>query len=92
MTILKNYINGQWVESKSLNVMDVINPATGLSIAKVPFGCREDIQIAAQAAKDASLAWRNTPAHPAKNGISTPSRSTYWFLRNSTSACPAVLR
>ncbi len=62
MTILKNYINGQWVESKSSAFMDVINPATNLAIAKVPFGCGEDIQIATQAAKDASLAWRNTPA------------------------------
>ncbi len=62
MTILKNYIDGQWVESNSPNFMDVINPATGLSIAKVPFGCREDIQQATQSAKEASAAWRNTPA------------------------------
>ena len=62
MTILKNYINSQWVESNSPNYMDVINPATGLSIAKVPFGCSEDIQQATQSAKEASAAWRNTPA------------------------------
>jgi len=62
MTILKNYINGQWVESKSKSTLDVINPATGLSIAKVPAGCREDINDAAELAHEAAKAWRNTPA------------------------------
>ncbi len=62
MTTLKNYINGQWVESKSKTSLDVINPATGLSIAKVPAGCREDISEAAELAQAAAKAWRNTPA------------------------------
>lgn len=62
MTILKNYINGQWVESKSKSTLDVINPATGLAIAKVPEGCREDINDAAECANEAAKAWRNTPA------------------------------
>lgn len=62
MTTLKNYINGQWVESKSKSTIDVINPATGLTIAKVPEGCREDIGDAAELAHEAAKAWRNTPA------------------------------
>ncbi len=62
MTTLKNYINGKWVESKSLSTTDVINPATGLTIAKVPEGCREDISDAAEAANEAAIQWRNTPA------------------------------
>ncbi len=62
MTTLKNFINGQWVESKGDNVLDVINPATGKAIVQVPAGSRKDIQDAAEAAVNASKSWRNTPA------------------------------
>jgi len=61
-TILKNYINGQWIESNDPATLEVINPATGLAIAEVPAGCREDIQDAADSAHEAWEAWRNTPA------------------------------
>ena len=62
MTTLKNYINGQWVESKGDNVLDVINPATGKAIVQVPAGSRKDILDAAEAAVNASKSWRNTPS------------------------------
>jgi malonate-semialdehyde dehydrogenase (acetylating) / methylmalonate-semialdehyde dehydrogenase len=62
MKTLKNYINGQWVESKKEEFLDVINPATGLAIAKVPSGSAEDIVDAANSAHQAAAAWRNTPA------------------------------
>lgn len=61
-TVLKNYINGQWVESKSPALLDVVNPATGLAVAKVPEGCSQDITDAAGSAHEAWEAWRNTPA------------------------------
>src|SRR6266480_6648648 len=32
------------------------------------------------------------PKHPAKKGCSTPSRSTYWFLRNAMTAWAVVKR
>jgi len=59
---LKNYINGKWVESKSSQLLDVINPATGQLLAKVPAGSEEDIKDAAEKAHNAWSAWRNTPA------------------------------
>jgi len=62
MTTLKNYINGQWVVSKSKALLDVINPATGQVIVKVPAGSSEDIRDAAESAHIASKTWRNTPA------------------------------
>ena len=34
---LKNYIDGEWVESKG-EVVDVVNPATYKTISKVVFG------------------------------------------------------
>lgn len=58
---LKNYINGQWVESESTEILDVINPATTEKIAEVPFSTPEEVESAIQAAKDAFMEWRETP-------------------------------
>jgi len=60
--ILKNYINGKWVESKTNNFRDVINPANGEIIAKTPMGTKEDAEEAINAAKEAFWNWRTTPA------------------------------
>ena len=60
--ILKNYINGQWVESKGSMFLDVINPANGQLLAKVPAGSKDDIKDAAGIAHQAWSSWRNTPA------------------------------
>ena len=61
-TILKNYINGQWIESRSDTTLNVIDPATGLRICRVPAGCSQDIEDAAGLAHEAWNGWRNTPA------------------------------
>jgi malonate-semialdehyde dehydrogenase (acetylating)/methylmalonate-semialdehyde dehydrogenase len=61
-TNIRNYINGQWVESKGTEYLDVINPASGNSIAKVPAGSAEDVRDAAESAHQAWLTWKNTPA------------------------------
>ncbi len=58
---LNNYINGQWVESKSTEILDVINPATTEKIAEVPLSTPEEVEAAIQAAKKAFGEWRETP-------------------------------
>ncbi|TET31688.1 MAG: CoA-acylating methylmalonate-semialdehyde dehydrogenase [Candidatus Heimdallarchaeota archaeon] len=60
--ILKNYINGRWVESKTEKTRDVINPAIGDLIAKTPMCTKEDALQAIEAAKAAFWRWRTTPA------------------------------
>ncbi|MCK5238832.1 MAG: CoA-acylating methylmalonate-semialdehyde dehydrogenase [Candidatus Thorarchaeota archaeon] len=60
--VVKNYINGKWVESKSKETSDVINPATGEVIAKSPMSTVEETQDAITAAKAAFRRWRATPA------------------------------
>jgi len=60
--ILKNYINGKWVESKSTELLDVDNPATGEVIAKVPMSTKEEVNEAVRAAKEAFPEWRQVPA------------------------------
>ena len=63
MTILKNYINGVWVDSVSDQTMDVLNPANQEVLAKVPFGeaTKKDVAIATEAASKAYKEWRNVP-------------------------------
>ncbi len=63
MEVLKNYINGKWVESVSNDSVDVINPATGKLLAKVPFGesTADDVENAASAAYKAYLLWKDVP-------------------------------
>ena len=61
MEKLQNYINGQWVDSKSSATLNVLNPATQEVIALVPEGVAQDVALAAQAAHDGFQEWRSTP-------------------------------
>ena len=56
---IKNYIGGEWVESKG-ELVDVINPATCKIIARVPISTKEEINAAVAAAKEAFPDWRRT--------------------------------
>ena len=57
---IKNYIGGEWVESKSKKILDVVNPATQKVLAKVPVSTREEIDEAVEIAKETFPMWRNT--------------------------------
>ncbi len=59
--VLKNYINGEWVDAQSTETLDVPNPATGEILAKVPISSNEDVELAVRAAKEAFETWKNTP-------------------------------
>jgi len=58
---IKNYVNGQWVDSKSTEILDVVNPATTEVIGRVPLSTPDEVRTAIQAAKDAFPEWRETP-------------------------------
>ncbi|MBI4319334.1 MAG: CoA-acylating methylmalonate-semialdehyde dehydrogenase [Chloroflexi bacterium] len=58
--LVRNYINGEWVESKG-EICDVVNPATGKVLAKVPISTRAELDAAVQAAHEAYWDWRTTP-------------------------------
>ena len=63
MERVKNYINGKWVDSKSGETFDSINPANRDEvIGIVPKSGREDVDQAVKAARGAYEAWRFTPA------------------------------
>jgi len=57
---LKNYINGEWVESEG-KVVDVVNPANCKAIAKVTISTKDETNAAIEAAKEAFPDWRRTP-------------------------------
>jgi len=56
-TAYKSFIGGEWVDAASGATMDVINPATGDTIADVPSCAAEDVDRAVEAAKKALPAW-----------------------------------
>jgi 1-pyrroline dehydrogenase len=56
----KNLVGGEWVESASGETMEVLNPATGETIAEVPRANAEDVDRAVQAAKKALPEWLET--------------------------------
>ncbi|HWO97082.1 MAG TPA: methylmalonate-semialdehyde dehydrogenase [Bacillus sp. (in: firmicutes)] len=56
---LKNYINGEWVESKTTKYEDVYNPATKEVIAQVPISTKEDVDYAIETAAKAFEKWKN---------------------------------
>src|SRR5436190_2373875 len=56
----KNLVGGEWVDSASGETMEVLNPATGETIAEVPRASAEDVDRAVQAAKKALVEWRET--------------------------------
>jgi len=59
----KNFINGKWVESRSVYVVERRNPAnTDEIVARVPLSAREEMREAIAAARAAFPAWRDTPA------------------------------
>lgn len=60
-TLLKNYINGQWVAAQGKDTLDVPNPATGKILAKVPISSKEDVDLAVSAAKEAFKTWKDVP-------------------------------
>jgi 1-pyrroline dehydrogenase len=53
----KNYIGGEWVDSAAGETMEVLNPATGETIAEVPASTEEDANRAVDAAKAALPEW-----------------------------------
>jgi len=59
---LSNYINGEWIESKSITFLDVVNPADGTLLARVPAGSGDDVALAAEKASRAYQSWREVPA------------------------------
>ena len=58
---MKNWINGEWVDSSGTETETVSNPATGETIAYVPLSTKKDVDDAVEVAKQAFLSWADMP-------------------------------
>jgi malonate-semialdehyde dehydrogenase (acetylating) / methylmalonate-semialdehyde dehydrogenase len=56
--LLDNYVGGRWTAAASLEELDVTNPATGETLARVPLSSADDLDAAVAAARAALPAWR----------------------------------
>ncbi|KAA8694428.1 MULTISPECIES: CoA-acylating methylmalonate-semialdehyde dehydrogenase [Pseudomonas] len=57
----KLLINGEWVESKTTEWQDIVNPATQQVLARVPFATADEVNAAIDAAQRAFQTWKLTP-------------------------------
>ena len=55
--ILRNYVNGEWIDPAACDALDVENPSTGGTIARVPLSRAADLDAAVAAARGAFPAW-----------------------------------
>jgi malonate-semialdehyde dehydrogenase (acetylating)/methylmalonate-semialdehyde dehydrogenase len=60
--VVKPFINGAFVESKTQKYTDAYNPSTGEVIAKVPCCTRDEVEAAIASAKAAFPLWSGMPA------------------------------
>ncbi|WP_417444164.1 aldehyde dehydrogenase [Joostella sp.] len=58
----KQFINGQFVDSKSTSGIEILNPCTEEIISTIPTGTEEDANNALESAKSAQPAWASLPA------------------------------
>jgi len=58
---VKLLIDGAFVESRSTECRDVVNPATQAVLARVPFATADEVNAAVAAAAQAFKSWRKTP-------------------------------
>ncbi len=56
---LKNYVGGSWIDADGADYHDVVNPANGETIGRVPYSSAEHLDQAVNAAREALPAWRN---------------------------------
>ena len=59
--ILRNYVDGDWVEPQNQGLLDVENPTTGEIISRVPLSVAAETDRAVAAARAAFPAWAATP-------------------------------
>ena len=58
---VKLLINGEWVDSKTNEWLDVVNPASQEVLAKVPLATQEEVKAAIDSAERAFHSWKKTP-------------------------------
>lgn len=60
-SIVKNFVNGQFVSDGIRDTMEVISPLDGTLLSEVPMSNAEDLNLAVSSAKAAFKTWGKTP-------------------------------
>ncbi len=60
--LLPNYVGARWQTPDPHNALEVRNPATGETLARVPLSAADEVHRAVAAASSAFAGWRRTPA------------------------------
>lgn len=58
---LQNFIDGEWIDSKTQDHVEIRNPAWDELLAIAPMSTQSEVNDAVKAAQDAYPSWRNTP-------------------------------
>ncbi|MFC7518089.1 NAD-dependent succinate-semialdehyde dehydrogenase [Herbaspirillum sp. GCM10030257] len=56
------YINGEWIGCEARKFENLLNPATGDALGKLPHATQDDLTQALESARAAFPQWRDTPA------------------------------
>jgi malonate-semialdehyde dehydrogenase (acetylating)/methylmalonate-semialdehyde dehydrogenase len=59
--MLRNYVNGQWVDPHVSEYLDVCNPSNGLKLASLPLSGESEVNDAVKTARAAFGSWSRTP-------------------------------
>ena len=59
-SLIKNFIDGKWIESESDDQFEVMNPATDETLALCPSSTTDEVQDAVRTASNAFMKWRLT--------------------------------
>ena len=59
--LIPNYVAGRWHTPSGRETLDVLNPATGETLARVPLSSAEDVDKVVKGALAAFDGWRRTP-------------------------------
>jgi malonate-semialdehyde dehydrogenase (acetylating)/methylmalonate-semialdehyde dehydrogenase len=60
-SVIQNFIDGEWRASRATECLDVVNPATAETLARVPLSPADEVDAAVHAAARAFPEWRRTP-------------------------------
>ncbi len=71
---LKNFINGEFVDSNAKEIFELRSPATNELISEIPLTPKDEFNHAVSVAKEAFKSWRNVP-------LTTRQRYMFDYLR-----------
>jgi glyceraldehyde-3-phosphate dehydrogenase (NADP+) len=57
----KNLVNGEWIDGKEKNLIEIYSPIDNLLVGKVPAMAKEDVDNVIQVAKEAQREWIKIP-------------------------------